>query len=385
MTPVRKIPIILIYSFCLFTTYSFVGFINTYLFDLKGASKDAAKFTELATEWAKYGELGFYVNSEFYAQFIGVFYRFFGASEFVSVQINILALFTVGIILNRFLKTQGVRYRERMLCIFIVGFWPTMVPRGAASMREPLMILSFIWIFYEIVNIQYRPALVRYVSLLSASFLGFSLHKAGAILVPVFLLFGGLYWAKSKTGSGQKSLYLLALTGGGIILVLAAQGSATLFDVAGLRELNSLLNQDTETIGGILDHKANISERASYHSTVDISSLLSMFLTMPMVFLNYMLQPFPQNVDNIYDVVAFFEVIVRVCLLGFLIRERAHLSKETWLLLLFYAASCFLWAAGTTNWGTAQRHHLTTNWMLFLAYFQHRYGFNLRLRRPANC
>jgi len=244
-----------------------------------------------------------------------------------------------------------------------------------------LLILSFIWIYYEIVNIKHRPATLRYVSLFVASFFAFSLHKAGAILVPIMLIFAAFYWQRERSNIVNKTSYLLVL-----MLVMAgaltmARGSETLASVSGLRELNSILNLDAETIGMIFEYKSNINEGASYNTIIDLSTPVNIILSIPQVFLNYMLQPFPQNVRNVYDVVALLEVLFRVVMLAYLYNQRHYLSKESRILLLFYFAGCFLWSVGTTNWGTAQRHHLTTNWMLVLVYMQHVYGRNFSLVR----
>jgi len=381
MIKTRHIPVVALYFFILAPVYSIVGYINTYIVNLKGASKDAEYFVDLATDWATHGELGFYVNSEFYAQFIGVFFRIFGSTEFVAVQINIIALLIVGILLNRLLRMQGVPFLNRLLCVLVIGFWPTMVPRAAAAMREPLLILSFLWIYYEIVSIKHRPAKSRYVSLLVAAFFAFSLHKAGAILVPIMLILAGFYWQRERLKIAKKTGYLLVLMFVVVGAITMARGSEMLASVAGLRELNSILNLDAETIGMIFDYKSNISEGASYHVIIDLSSPMSIILSIPQVFFNYMLQPFPQNVRNVFDAVALLEVLCRVVMLAYLFNKRHYLSKESRLLLLFYFAGCFLWSVGTTNWGTAQRHHLTTNWMLVLVYVQHKYGFNFNLVR----
>lgn len=381
MVRTKNVPVIAFYFLMLMIIYSIIGYINSYMFNLKGASKDAEYFVEIATDWAKYGDLGFYVNSEFYAQFLGIFFRIFGSTEFVAVQINIFALIIVGVLLNRLLKMQGVPFFNRLLCIFVIGFWPTMVPRAAAAMREPLLIMSFLWFYYEIVNIRYRPRIARYASLMAAAFLGFSLHKAGSILILVYLVLACFYWRRDRVKRVKKAIYLFVLILIIAGLVIMVRGSDLLGSVAGLRELNSILNLDSTTIAMIFDHKADISERASYGVIIDLSSPLSIFLSIPWVLLNYMLQPFPQNISNIYDVVAFLEVLCRVFMLTYLFQYRARLSKESRLLLLFYIAGCCLWSVGTTNWGTAQRHHLTTNWMLILVYVQHKYGFGYNLLR----
>lgn len=376
----KTIPVIVLYCALIVPIYSIIGYVNSYIANLKGASKDAEYFVALATEWAEFGELGFYVNSQFYAQFTGIFYRIFGSSEFVSVQINIIALVAIGILLNKLLKMQGVPFIYRLLCVMFVGFWPTMVPRAASAMREPLLILSFLWVYFEIVKIRSCAKFSSYASLFIAAFFGFSLHKAGAILVPIYLVLGGLYWLPSRVRMSHKAAYLTIIAVA-VIALLLVRGSETLSSVAGLRELNSIINLDLEQIGKIFDHKANIAERASYHVTLDLSSASSAFFSIPRVLFYYMLQPFPQNIGNAYDLVAFLEVLFRMILLIYLFAERARLSRESRLLLLFYISGCLLWSVGTTNWGTAQRHHLTTNWMLVLLFVQHRYSLNFKLEK----
>jgi hypothetical protein len=89
-----------------------------------------------------------------------------------------------------------------------------------------------------------------------------------------------------------------------------------------------------------------------------------------MIFLYYMLTPFPWQVRTLLDVYAFGEVILRVvCLIAIFRMWRrggpVHPQFVT-LLMLVYFSMAFLWAAGTTNYGTATRHHMVHQWILLL-------------------
>jgi hypothetical protein len=76
---------------------------------------------------------------------------------------------------------------------------------------------------------------------------------------------------------------------------------------------------------------------------------------------NYLFRPFIWQISNVIDVVAFSENLIRfIIVFDFLKRiYRKHISSTYVILILMYLLLEFLWSLGTTNWGTAMRHHIS--------------------------
>jgi hypothetical protein len=102
--------------------------------------------------------------------------------------------------------------------------------------------------------------------------------------------------------------------------------------------------------------------RTNYSFILDKSSVLGIVTTVPMVFVEYMFAPFPWQVENVKDVYALLESMLRFMLLFFAVSSWRRSSGEVrsyyGFLLIIYLGMEFMWALGTINWGTATRHHV---------------------------
>ena len=77
-----------------------------------------------------------------------------------------------------------------------------------------------------------------------------------------------------------------------------------------------------------------------------------------------------QQVKNIVDVGGAMESILRISLIYFSVKHwrNAYGAQRRILglmLILFFSMS-FMWAVGTTNYGTAARHHMLSWWILVI-------------------
>jgi len=102
--------------------------------------------------------------------------------------------------------------------------------------------------------------------------------------------------------------------------------------------------------------------RTAYSFELDTSSAYGLVTTIPMVFVQYMFAPFPWQVENVKDIWALLESILRFLLLFFAISSWRRSSGEVRscysFLLITVLGMELVWALGTANWGTAIRHHV---------------------------
>ena len=102
--------------------------------------------------------------------------------------------------------------------------------------------------------------------------------------------------------------------------------------------------------------------RTNFSSILDTSSLLGIVTTFPMIFVEYMFAPFPWQIENVKDICAFLESMLRFLLLFLAISLWRRSSGEVrscygFLLIAVLGIEC-VWALGTANWGTSIRHHV---------------------------
>jgi hypothetical protein len=102
--------------------------------------------------------------------------------------------------------------------------------------------------------------------------------------------------------------------------------------------------------------------RTNFSFILDTSSVLGIVTTVPMAFVEYMFAPFPWQVENVKDVWALLESMLRFVLLFFAVflwhRSSGEVRSYYGFLLIVVLGMEFVWALGTANWGTAIRHHV---------------------------
>jgi hypothetical protein len=342
---------------------------NSFFIDLKGASIDAGRFQDYAIEWARSGEIQFVVDAEFYIQFLGMIYRFTGPIEFFGSQFGIAAILLAGIYFEKLLLFLGVRRTTLWIAIFLL--WPSLLTRTTTTMREPFMIMFLVVISY---NMVLSVALSRTRNAIAAVFLSAVsalFHKSFAILF-VTLVPYVLFFIMTSSASFYKSkvFYIRAVFIG--LFVASGMIVATHFsDLRGLQPVLALAGGDTEFMQSVVDYKSSRDFRATYDASMDFSSPIAFTVSLLKAYIYYQFYPFPWMISNLYDAYASLEGLFR--LVGFFLLYRVwrrqsnfHYNVNAIIIILLMVST--IWAAGTSNYGTASRHHTTTNWIFLLMY-----------------
>ena len=89
------------------------------------------------------------------------------------------------------------------------------------------------------------------------------------------------------------------------------------------------------------------------------------------VYLHYLFAPFPWKVSNVLDFYASMESLLSLVLICFALKNWCNAygtqRRLLGLMLVLYFSMTFLWAIGTTNYGTSMRHHMLSWWILVIA------------------
>ncbi|NBB81674.1 MAG: hypothetical protein GVY36_19905 [Verrucomicrobia bacterium] len=371
---------ILVFIFCLFVL-EVVAILNSYVVNLKGASVDAERFIEHAIQWMQFGEWQFATNSEFFIQFLGAIFLVFGPSEFIATQFGLLALLVSGLYFERLINILG--YSLPFWAVLGFFLWPSLLTRVTTTMREPYMILFLVLITYFAAKYKVTKRPVEIVKLFAVSVLALFFHKAYAILTLGAITYTAFFVMEQRVHFLRSKIFYLRIA----IVLTGVLGFSSLFvlgaDARGLQPLIATLSGDTEFMTRVLDWKSSREFRTTYDAVLDFSTPLSLILSAPKVMLYYLFAPFPWQVANALDLLASIEGLFRLGGIWIIVRYgfvRKSLPRASQPVFVIATLLIIIWAAGTSNYGTASRHHITTNWVFLMAYVL-RFGSPKRVRR----
>jgi hypothetical protein len=181
-----------------------------------------------------------------------------------------------------------------------------------------------------------------------------SLH-GGLKAFAVYLILISIYWGIFGRKKGfSRAWYVRFLFAGlliaGVIMLTQKMG------------WYMTAEQGLEGVNAFRQYAATIHGRATYGIMLDTSSVLGLVKSISIIFAYYMLAPFPWHVENVLDVYAMLESMLRFVLLFFAVSSWRRSSGEirtyySFLLIIFFGLE-LVWALGTINWGTATRHHV---------------------------
>jgi hypothetical protein len=343
--------------------------VNSFFMNLKGGTIDAERFQAEAVEWVHNGTFEFVTNAEFFVQFLGVIFWIFGESEFIATQFGIIASICACVYFIKINKELGIATPQWAIFGFLL--WPSYLLRQSTTMREPYLVLFVVLIaFFLILYKKYGRSndLLKLFFILILSVL---FHKATAVLF-VFVTIYVVFFVMKQRGPAFRSrtfwlrILIIGVSVSGVLVVVSFFGN-----VRGLKPVIALLTADSQYIDNILTYKTSKDFRTTYNVSIDVTSLPALFLSIPKVFIYYMSYPFPWKISTPLDVLASLEGMFRFGALVIIIKYSFRgvkippAAKPMFILGIVF---CMIWAAGTSNYGTASRHHVTTNWIFISAY-----------------
>jgi len=358
----------LVYLPCLFML-EFFCFVNSFIFDLKGASIDAGRFQDYAIEWVQSGRLEFVVDAAFYIQFLGVIYKFFGPNEFLGAQFGVISLFVAAIYFEKILLLFDVRRSYLWVIPFLL--WPSLLPRATTTMREPYLIMFLVLISYNMMLFELHKDPRKAINALVLALVSAFFHKAFAVLLIFLLPYIIFVKMSSRLVFYRSKIFYVRVVIIVMLMLLIVKIVSDFSDVRGLQPFLALTSVDTEYMESVLASKSSKDFRTTYDVILNFTSPLSFLISFFQVFIYYEFSPFPWMARTGYDIYASLEGVFRF--VGFVVlfniwknQKKPQYNINTIIFLLFIISA--IWASGTVNYGTASRHHTTTNWIFLIAY-----------------
>lgn len=339
--------------------HHFVALINSYFFTI-WIEADANMFHNYALEIAQQSDFKWELGLPFYRHFfLGGAYYFFGASFFLGCELSIFAFSVSTIIFVKFARLLEIKVKTGSILLW--GALPTVLLLGSIPLRESYQTLFFMLVLYFgakwITSKKITNALwvMLFIFILALWHHVFSLIGLG--------IFFSLGWMKLQEKGTSWYSKIFAI----LLFISMVVGFVSVLDNPALQ---ILINQDAlETIANLREFR-DLGSRADYSVVFDATSWSSSLSTLPLVIVNYFIEPMPWKLSNLLDLYAFLENWLRLLLIYFILKDMKDVTWAQKRLRMFLISMYFsleiLWAFGTTNYGTAIRHHMVGYWLLVL-------------------
>ena len=350
--------------------------IYVYLPGILPTRGDSIVFHQYAAFRQSMMEGGFGIGSQFYREYLAQVYSLVGPSFFFGAILSIYAFALSVLVLAKFMELLSL-HRGKAVVILIFGALPTSVLYGTVPMREPYQVLFFVLACYYMVRFRLSSQPLHLIAAIIFALMMGLLHKGLIVYAPVLVVLMLLMRVDNRDSrlARRSGTYLhrfaaAALAIGFVVLISGA--AQKLQDVGGTEVLLSAMGGEDliDFAEDRRDDEALTKGRTAYGVALNTSSPVQFLYSAAMILFYYMFTPFPWQIRNLMDLYAFGEVLLRVvCLFAvFRMWRRGSpaQSQMVTLLMVVYFSMAFLWAAGTTNYGTATRHHMIHQWILLL-------------------
>lgn len=325
---------------------------------------DSKMFHNHAAFIALHGGFDFSPGANFYRSMLGLVYAAAAPSLLLGQATSCFATALSCIVLSRFMDLLKIE-RHQAPVILVFGLLPAFVLIGTSTMREAWQILFFMTAAYSLIRFRLKAEpLSLFLGGAASLALGF-LHNGLLIFTLVMLPFVLFSRVGARAKLSLARLVGLVLTG----LLLAGLGAAV-----ALNKLPRSESLEAVSQGGGLEYAAQYREkgskgaRAEYGIKLDTGSPLAFVSSVGLLFVYYMLAPFPWQISTAVDLVGAADSWFRLIMIVFAVRAwrkrppGAAASVERLLIGLYFMMS-FLWALGTINYGTGIRHHIVGIWI----------------------
>jgi hypothetical protein len=335
-----------------------------------GADGDALAFLLEANEINSFGwNFVWGIGATSYVNLLSIVVSVFGESAFAPSLVSVIAWCMSALL---FLKTLDVilprpNFRNAKILPFaLYSLMPLEIIYGSIQMREPFQLLFVNCIMYGAVKIIIDDAKSYWAIMLIGAVGAGALHGALTVFCILALISVPVY----QTVFIARSLSLVKLLGVLVTVMIVGYSGYSLFTSGTTYNFS---DGAFDAARRYQEGTLLIESRAQYKtSAVGSDDALTFILGSLTGIFQYMAEPFPWKISNATDLILFFENIVRFTCLVLIFNNLRKLSatqRKTLLFIVFlFLLQELIWSLGTTNWGTASRHHYPALGLLFAAY-----------------
>ena len=322
----------------------------------------------------------FTVGASLYKQFLSLFALVLGTSSFFFSCL-VISIFAISIIY--FLKIcvlLNIRVLSGWIIILFGGI-PGFLLITILPYREIFMILFLMMFLYY--GFKFRlGGKILYLTISVISLILFGLfHYATMAMVP-FILLLVIFVPINTNFSLRKKIPIIVFISIALIGIILSGIDDYLLSNGQVGHVADLFRSETlyqgRTISGFI-HKINnhldvlrlVPGNGNYFWLLDSTSFLSLAKSFLQGMIYYMFKPFIWEVKSLSLLVLSLEGILRFTLIVFSIISIFKAENNKFrifyiLMLIIYFFIETIWALGTSNSGTASRHHIIAQWIVIM-------------------
>ncbi len=360
------------------------AFINGFVGPTYGSSDDSLGFHVMAVEHSQNLVFDVFVIGNIYSYILGFFYFITTDSLFLGSALSALGWLASAFILLRIMRILSFKMSNQWRVMLIYALIPTSLMYTSVTLREPFQLLFINLALYAALKIYFHRSNAHWPVLFLAAVGMGALH--GALLASgIFIIVGTLFLLTSRNRKGVSFTKVVLVTP--IVILCLFYGFLLFMSLTtyGDRMVDGLSVAVQAYQEGTLS--SGYGARANYRTDIEIDGLGGLILSLPTFLFQYLFEPMPWKIGSMVDVIALLENMLRFWLIWNALKYLvgSYLNKpmfvahnyfgyERCILLIFlsYLIMETLWSLGTSNWGTASRHHLPSLGLLLVASFAYR-------------
>tara|TARA_B110000483_G_C18099766_1_gene505350 strand:- start:228 stop:1226 length:999 start_codon:yes stop_codon:yes gene_type:complete len=316
---------------------------------------------------------------------LGIFYFITTDSLFLGSALSASGWLASAFILLRIMRILSFKMSDQWWVMLIYALIPTSLMYTSVTLREPFQLLFINLALYAALKIYFHRSNAHWLVLFIAVVGMGSLH--GALLAfGIFIIAGTLFLLTSRNRKGISFTKFILVSP---IVILCLFYGFELF--MSLTSYGDRLDDGLSAAVQVYQ-EGTLSDaydaRANYRTEVAINNGLGEFiLSLPYFLFQYLFEPMPWKISSIIDVVALLENMLRFWLIWnalkylvgtylnkpMFVAHNAFGNRRFYLFIfLSYLLIELLWSLGTSNWGTASRHHVPSLGLLLVVGFVYR-------------
>lgn len=286
-----------------------------------------------------------YTDGWIYSSFIAFFYYIFTPSLFIASLLNCFIWFCSALVLNETFKLLEINECNKKIGFILYSLAPTSIIYTSVPLRESLQLFFVNLFIYSVIKILFKKKNIYFLYILIINICLISLHKIYNFLFIFIIILLVTCMIKFLIKKNFNFDYFFL-----VIISFAI----ILFNTY---EISYLVKVVFQPIENFLKNMPD--SRTTYFVMTKIENHFHFIINS---FLFYNLKPFPNDIYNFFDLIYFSENILRfflilLCFYNFL---NCKNSNSTIIIFFIFLVLELLWSFGTSNWGSASRHHVGT-------------------------
>jgi len=277
--------------------------------------------------------------------------------------------------------------------MLIYALIPSSLMYTSVTLREPFQLLFINLAFYAALKIYYHRSIAHWLVLFLAV-LGLGLLHGGLIVSGIFIIVGTLFLLTSRNRKGVSFTKVVLVSPVVILFLFYGYSLFTSFSYGALDTMEAGLGIAVQVYQ---EGTMAADQRASYRTDIiELNSLGGFILSIPFFLFQYLFEPMPWRMSSIVDIVVLLENMLRFWLIWnalkylvgiyrnkpmFVVHNSFGNGRFIFFIFLSYLVMETIWSLGTTNWGTAIRHHLPSLGLLLVMGFAYRNVISTKYNR----